>query len=737
MKYPIRVRLLFIICLIASVLLSLVPVTAQIPNQVLILDIPRFDLAEIAAPESGQMFPNLVKLAETSSVGLMSSALADPLTTDRLYLSINSGNQLKSPEGSYIVYNATEEVKRQTVGDLYRNLTGIEVPKWSAVNLQLPLIEQANDTAIRYSLGLLGKLAHKNGLQTAVIGNADTNVPNRDGAAMIMDENGLIDWGALGPETVMNDPGFPFGRRTDPAKILSYWNDFRSKAQIILITCGDFQRLERYGEYLNKTRWNFYRKDVLRNYDQLVGRLLDEIDFQHTLLIVFTALPPGRDQTPGSRLSPVFVKGPGFSSGLLYSGSTRKKGILTSYDLPVTMLGFLHINTRGLYNGVMLHENRGNWRDIPELQRGLAKNYDFRWPLLTGYGYLLLGLFFLIVAGLIFGFGPKVIRGLEYGYLFLLTIPAVFLIEALINPLDWFSVAGWTFGLAGLVFGGAYFCSGRKLLGTLGLISAFTLVVIIIDIFCNGYLELRSFWGYSAVAGARFYGIGNEYLGFLFGAYIVTVSVNYEWILAWKISRFRVHWLWLPLVLITMFIIHPNLGAKIGGGITALIGLSITTYLWLGRPVRFREIMGLGAALVIMLALFGSWDFYMNRNSTTHFGQLLALIKHSGFNSFIEIISRKLQLNLRLIDYSGWTKVLIGVLLVIPILYKKPSSAVAGLMEKYPGITRGFLGLSITALIGLLANDSGIVTAATIYIFGAIMLISVIHEHFSANKEEG
>jgi hypothetical protein len=732
MKYPIWFGLVFIVCLISA--LGPVPLAAETPRQVLILDIPRFDLAEIAAVENTPEFPNLVRLAENSGAGMMTTALSDPLTPDRIYLSINSGNQLKSPQDAYTVYNATEEVKRQAAGNLYQNLTGIQVPVHSALNLQRPLIEQANDNTVRLSLGLFGKLVHRKSLKTAAIGNADADILNRYGAAMVMDENGLIDWGAVGPETLTSDPGFPFGRRTDPVKILSYWRDFKAKAQVILITLGDLERLEHYGVYLSKKRWDFYRREVLRNYDQLVGQLLTEVDFQHTLLVVFTALPSEKEQTLGSRLSPVLVRGPGYGAGLLYSRSTRKAGILTGYDLPVTMLNFLNINTRGFFNGANLRTIPGKWREIPQRQEALIKNYDFRWPLLTGYGYLLLGLFLLMVAGLIFGFKARIMRVLEYGYLFLLTIPAVFLIEALINPLDWISIIGWTLGLAGLIFWGTWLGSGRKLLGTLGLISIFTLGMIIIDGFGNGYFELTSFWGYSAVAGARFYGIGNEYLGFLLGAYIVTVSVNYDRILGCKISRFRVQLLWLAMILITVFIIHPNLGSKIGGGITALIGLSITTYLWLRRPVRLQEIIGLTAASIIMLTLAGCWDFYINRNSSTHFGQLLAFVKNSGFNNFVEIVSRKLQLNLRLIGYSGWTKVLIGVLLIIPILYKKPPAIVAGLLQKHPGITRGFLGLSITALIGLLVNDSGIVTAATMYIFGVIMLIPAVSEQMNRNK---
>ena len=694
-------------------------------RQVLILDIPRFELAAIS-----ERYPNFYKLVENSSVGIMTTPLSEPLTFDKVYLGLNSGSQVKTNPDSYSVVNASEEVKKQRAGIFYQNLTGIAVQPESAIYLELPRLTLNNIENVRANLGLMGKLLHQKGIHTAAIGNADADIKNRLAATSVMDQNGVIDWGAVGPETLMDDPLFPSGLRTHADQVISYWGNFNKKAQVIIITLGDLERIDRYSAFLSKERWNYYRQDALRSYDRLIGELLAKIDFQHTLLVVFSALPPEKEQTLGSRLTPVMIKGADFGTGLLYSRSTRKIGIITNYDLPVTILNFFHIDTLGFYNGFHLSVRPGRWQTIIREQTGLIVNYDLRWPLLTTYGYLLIGLFLVLILGMIFSFKDRLMRRLQWSYLFLLTFPVVFLIEALINPLDWIAVIGWTLGLAAIIWGGSLWATKRSLLKTLMVISGLTVAAILIDILFNGYCEMRAFLGYSAVAGARFYGIGNEYLGLLLGAYIVGVSLWLDLSNKNRISRFRSPILWSAVLVITILIIHPNLGAKIGGSITSLIGLGVTTCIWLGRPVRGKEIVGLLAALGIMLLLAGSWDFYCNRGLSTHFGQMIAVIKQNGLKTVTEMISRKWQLNLHLINYSVWTKVLIGVLLAIPVFYKKPPARVAQLFHDYPAVSGGFLGLTITATIGLLVNDSGIVTAATMYIFGLIMLLAVVFEEW-------
>ncbi|HEX3048376.1 MAG TPA: hypothetical protein VHY08_26750, partial [Bacillota bacterium] len=432
-----------------------------------------------------------------------------------------------------------------------------------------------------------------------------------------------------------------------------------------------------------------------------------------------------------------------------FSGSTRKAGIVTCYDLPATIIRFFNISKsdypnrhflssrpvkpeqvsggRGAFSGKYL----SNWEQIAELGNFLTLNYNIRWPLLTVYGYLLIGLVLLGIISLIYEVRPKFNRVLEYGLLFLLTVPAVFILEALFNPVTWSEVILWTLGLSATLSGMVFFFSKQNLFKALSLISLLTVGLIVVDGLFNGFLELYSFLGYSAVAGARFYGIGNEYMGFLLGGLIVFLSLNQE-----KFGRYRKLALWVTVCGMALFLAHPNLGANIGGGITAMLGLGITAYLWQGRPIKLREISLLGLGMVILLFFIGIWELLVSGNNITHFGQLLALIKENGLDALGDLISRKLEMNGRIINYTPWTKVLIGILLLIPFVYKKPPAMVNNLIQKYPDLIHGFFGLTLTALVALLVNDSGIVTVATMFIFGSIMLFLILFQERVHRKKE-
>jgi len=694
-------------------------------KNILIIDIPRLTLPEITKD-----YPNLLRFLDHGAVGVMTTPLKEPVALDQVYFSFNSGTQVKTAEENYLLFNSAELYKEIPAGVLYHSLTGYYPGKNAVVHLGLTKLVQLNSKDITPNIGLFGELLHQKSLRTAAIGNADADLISRCGSLLLMDQKGLLDYGAIGQETVREDPRFPFGIRTNSRQILSTWQDFHSKAQVIVVTLGDLERLERFSLYLNDRQWSFYRRQVLRDYDRLLGELLHQVDDTTTLTVLFTAQPPLRNAGLGERLTPVVMKGPGFRGGLIYSASTRKPGIITCYDLPITLLNFMNVPKTRYFSGHTLHQVPGDWRYISREQRQLIQNYNVRWPLLTGYAYLLIGL--VLSWMIVTAFWPKlskIIQGLGYVYLFLITIPVVFLIEAAINPLDWLTILGWTFGLASVIWLIAFYLAHGDQLLILVTISILTVAVIIYEGFFNGLLELKSFFGYSAIAGARFYGIGNEYMGFLLGAYIVSVSI-----LLPKIRRYQNFILWLGTGFLAVLLAHPNFGASIGGGATALIGLGVTTFLWLGRPIRLKEIAGLILAAFLLLLSVGLWDYYINSNNMTHFGQFLSVLKSQGFNTVAEIAKRKLELNISLIAYTPWTLVLIAILAFIPWLYKRPPLVVAHFIERNPEQTRGFFGLTLTAIVALLINDSGIVTVTTMYMFGIPMLLSLIFKDWAALK---
>lgn len=466
-----------------------------------------------------------------------------------------------------------------------------------------------------------------------------------------------------------------------------------------------------------------YAKSGIGFYENLVSRIYAETDFNNTLLVVCSHRPPEID----NGLTPVLLKGAGFNGGVLYSPSTRKQGIVTYNDLRSTIIRFLDLGkTEAVFQ---IQPKPGDWRKLVKTGSNLNKNYTIRWPLLTGYFYLLLGVILLLLIGLTFRFRQRLIAGSAWGYLLLITAPAAFLLEALIDPVEWPLILFWTIGICGVLFLWSYFSSGKNITQALSLISLITAGLVVCDALLNGYYECKSFLGYSLVSGARYYGIGNEYMGILLGSSIVGLTLSFS-----GIKRWRGGILWLVALGIGLVLIHPNFGADVGGGITALMGLGVTNYLWLKQPIRFKEVTRLCLMTLAALVLAGAWDVYANRDCMSHLGQLLLAVSNHGPMVFSAMAIRKISLNLRLISSAPLSFILMGILLSIPFGYRFPPAPLQRLIDKHPKEIAGLTGLAITALIGFLVNDSGIVSAAMIFMFGIGLGLTVALEELNEKR---
>ena len=212
--------------------------------------------------------------------------------------------------------------------------------------------------------------------------------------------------------------------------------------------------------------------------------------------------------------------------------------------------------------------------------------------------------------------------------------------------------------------------------------------MVVSDALLNGRYEHKAFLGYSVVAGARYYGIGNEYMGILLGAYILGVALSLRY---WE--RWRRQILWCGTILISVILIHPHFGADVGGGITAVLGLGITNYFWLKQPVRITELLKLAGITLIILALAGIWDLQADPDSMTHLGQMLLAIHDHGAGAFLVMAKRKLELNLHLISSAPITIALIGFLTAIPFIYRYPPPRLKAIINKHADFSAGFTGL--------------------------------------------
>jgi hypothetical protein len=697
------------------------PIGDKPSKQVLVIDLPRLTFDDLTP-----RYPNLFKLANESAVGVLTARISGAVVPEKLYLNLSSGQQLWSIDDSRLILNSSEIYNGLPAGKLYRSLTGYQAQSNGAVYLGLPRVMQFNfkkETAP--NIGGIGNTLRGNGIKTAVIGNADTReYLNRSGAIPWVDSAGIVDLAAVGPETTLTDPAFPSGLRSNCDRIWAYWRRFSGKAQVVSVNLGDLERIERYRDYLTEARWRYFRNQALLRYDRLIGTLLADLDPTRSMTVLYSIMAPeieGRTQ----RLNPALVKSIGLKPGLILSNTTRRVALITGPDLIAAIFSFLELKNQEVYNGRTIRSLTGNWPQAATILNELDLNYQARWILLPVYGYALIITVLTTILGLIFLPGQRrffVI--LQWVYLFLLTIPAVFLIEALVNPIEWPAIIAWTIGLAGafLLLIGWY--ARRDQERTLLAIAVVTALIIGLDGLNNGWLELRSFWGYSAATAARFYGVGNEYLGFLLGAYIVAVTLSLA-----KFRRYQAQFLWGAWLILALFLFYPVFGANIGGGITVILGLGMTNFIWLGQPITKKRIGLLLLALVGVVTLIGTGDILIYGREMSHFGQFISLIRKQGLPIVIELLGRKWQLNLNLITTTGWSYVLIGLLAAVPLLYKRPPQIMADWIGKYPTIAKGLLGSIITSVVALLTNDSGIVTAATVLIFGIdLMFISIIKE---------
>lgn len=700
-------KFLPIICLMIGLC---APIQAQSDPKVLLIDIPRLMTEEITAQQ-----PVLHSLFSEGACGLLTLPDWDTRYPEQIYLRLNSERFQETSEEAINFYQTNEKYNNLPVDEVYRTFTGQDITPGSAVNLGLARLLQLNPDSAQ-EIGYLGNILHENGKKTAVIGNADLSgrKMHRFWPFLFMDSNGKVDFASIDSKMLTSDKSFVYGVKTDTSRVLKELERYSKQADVIQIMLGDMERIEQFGPYLDPERLAYHRQKVLDYYEQFFAQLLPKIDNQAVLLVV-TSLTEPKDLAIESLLYPVVLVGKDFPQGAsLYSNSTRRQGLITGYDLTATVLKHVGIDIAN-YNcqGRPIRAQATTEHDITDLNRRLSINYNVRWTLIGTYAYFLIALSLGFLAFLLFGSAKweKLYLILEKIYLFCLTIPAVCLIEALFDPISWPLILALTFGIAAVIYLLARLLSGGDSAKMFFIITLVNIATIVVDGCCNGWAELRSFWGYSAVAGARFYGVGNEYLGFFLGAYIVIMVV-----IAPFLVKHSPICLWIGSTLAALFMCHPSFGANIGGGITAWLGLGITNFLYLKKKLTFKRIFLLLLGMVFLLVLVAFWDY--NSGQMSHFGRLIQGIRQEGIGVATSVFIDKIGMNLRMIDYTPLTKILLAVLFAFVLLFKNPPRYFVNMSKKYLPAAKGLQGLFITALIALAVNDSGIVSAATMFVFG-------------------
>ncbi|NLG84466.1 MAG: hypothetical protein GX493_07670, partial [Firmicutes bacterium] len=534
----------------------------------------------------------------------------------------------------------------------------------------------------------------------------------------------------VGRDTLCRDPFFPGGRRTDYGVLARDYDRLAGEAGVILVILGDPARLHAESSALTPKMLSLHLSSTLRRIDRFLGHLMRSSRRPRTILL-FAASPPLARIALGERLVPVVFWGEGFPPGLLSSFTTRQAGLLTPYDLTATIAACCGLDPVLLATGRALTVVPGAAASfLPGFYAEVVRNFGQREPFFFSYGLLLLitAMLALTPSCRRLGFSEKTAATIFLG---LTLLPVVLLIRALwpLGPLWWtfLTVLPPALGGGWLL---AKFCpSSRKRLALAGLLVA---CPVLVDVIGGSHLLARSLLGYSPLLGARFYGLGNEYLGVVLGTVILAGSALY------RASSLRNRLGVAVLFALTALIVAlPCYGANIGGGLTAVLGLGTTYFLLQGRRLGRREALGLLYGTAALLALLILYDLLPGRRETSHLGQLLLRVRVEGLTALWAVLCSKTLVVRRILNYTAWSWVLLGLLLLFPLALAYPPGRLAVYFERRGYLVTAVRGMWVTSFIGLLANDSGVVVAATIWIYLGLALVYLQQEkHSSSIKEE-
>ncbi|HAU32609.1 MAG TPA: hypothetical protein DCW46_10240 [Desulfotomaculum sp.] len=693
-------------------------------NKVVMVILDRMVLEDLSDPS----FANFHKIIQSGAVSLMNCNTAgNNLLSENTYATIGAGSHIIAT-GTYTMgLNANEEQDTGPAGLEYYRRLGRAVAPSAVVQLDINRFVQFNSKLPYPAVpGALGDCLHREGLKTAVLGNADTSFGRRRQILSIaMDRYGLVDDGDVSAFLLEKmDYRFPGGFRTNYARVLQAMDRLPVDTALTVIETGDLSRLEEFRNYVSDPVWAAEHKRTMLRIDQFIGKVMGRLNPDRDLLLIVSPTPGKGAGDQNDYLSTILAVGAGVREGFLFSPTTRRHGIIMNTDLAPTILSFLNLKKPEWMSGqnMLWVESENQLNKLIAMKKQLTLTYNARSIFQKGYcvyqiGLLLVSLYFILAH-------KKAASLLQPFLLSVMAVPLVYLLLSLLPQpsfpvltLELFLLTAWITCLA-------WWFERRHNLSSFIFLSLATAGLLILDTAIGAPLQRTSIMSYDPIAGARFYGIGNEYMGVLMGSLIIGCTT-----LMSKFEHYRKVLLALTGItfLVTVFVLaSPALGSKMGGAIVSIAALTTTFLLLCNVKFKLRTVICLAVIIIGLVALIPAIDLLRPAELQSHFGRNASLILSGGWQEIKNIIVRKTEMNLKLIRYTIWTRIFIASLGSLALLFYRPVGVMATIRKKHPDLYKGFVGVVTASIVALIFNDAGIVAAATTMIFGAPPIVYLV-----------
>ncbi len=696
------------------------PCFANTPQCILLI-VPGLNISDFTASESG----SLRSMVNDGSAGWMvcKSALKQNIPTlDSYPLRAAFAEALTCGNGARSTF--PEIIKSDSSAFVRKN-------KMDEMPLDITAIQKANSSLDhQVVVGHLGNILHLARLKTAVLG--DNQKSCQRARLTVMDSTGLVD--CINPigEMLVNDKNFPYGIRSDLDKYFQAIDSLRNTAALVAVEYDGLERSINYSPYCLPAISAYHISRARLEMNRLIEYLSSYIKSrQNSRLIIIGSPKSAEVNLENDRLKPVIVFDSSPRSGTIYSLSTRRRNFLLDIDLLPSIIDFLHLQSSIAPYGRAIRisassSSENSLSRFVRLNRETIHNAELQNKL----GGLPTVQMLLVLAGVAVVYLRKKMKWLRFLALCGVSLPfGMLVLPRFVHSTTLTSSILLVLFTALISFLGADDSeSGKRSRTIFESICCATLIIILADLLTGSNFLKQAWMSYSLLEGARFYGIGNEYMGAVLGAGCVLIAS----VLSSKIgyanrvsssdhdARTRNRQLTLLIgltaVLGAMILVMgaPQFGAKVGAVPTCVLGWGAALAYGSGKLISRRKTAFITLCMVLLIVCIFSLNLLLElRPSTAGQSHFIRAVTGKGVENLWNIAKRKLFLEGRLLISSPWSLTMAVSAAAFWLTSRK--AILSGWKSKLNG--NAAAGFWISAAASLLFNDSGVTAAALIMIF--------------------
>ncbi|GAB3663044.1 hypothetical protein GCM10027596_25580 [Nocardioides korecus] len=453
--------------------------------------------------------------------------------------------------------------------------------------------------------------------------------------------------------------------------------------------------------------------------DAVLGGLLARLPTDATVVVAGTG-----DDTGPTTVHTLVVAGPGVPHGVLTSGSTRQRGLVTVPDLSALLLDRLPTPPTlriGRLPTVQPLPTAAAVASVHDLSEALDVEHPF---VPTFFGLFLGGSLAVLLAGVLRWLvlarhpdthGRRHHRRLRLWFALVGAMCASMPVATfLAGTVPWWrtthprtalclAVVVASALLATLALAGPW---RREPTGPTTFLITATWVVIGVDVLRGSALQLVSVMGLQPAYGGRYFGMGNVGAAVWLTASLLMATAYAQRLLLRGHRRTAVATVVLVGTVTLVVDSVPWWGAKAGAMLALVPAFSFLALHVAGVRLRARVLAAVVVLTGVVAVGFGALDYLRPVGERTHIGTTVADVLNGNLGGLVDVV----RLNWIMLTSSWWNASVLALVVVLLALLVRPrwvARPLGDLLAAYPLLGTGLAAVVLCWLLAFVSEDSG------------------------------